>query len=137
MSQGIRPGGLTALAVLNFVIGGFGCLGVLASAALLTAGDALTKGIEVADMPSDGMMMFSLAGSVVTTVLLIISGVGYLGMKKTLGYRVGNIYAVASILLSLAEVMMTGFVIYSIIIFVYPLVTLFLLNTAFKEDFVN
>ena len=137
MSQGIRPGGLTALAVINFVIGGFGCLGVLAQAAFLTAGDTLTRGVEVPDMPSDGVMMFSLAGSLVTTALLIISGVGYLGMKKALGYKMGNIYAVVSILTSVVEVMMVGFVIYSIIFFVYPLVTLFLLNTAFKEDFVN
>ena len=35
MTAGKRPGGLTALAVLNFVFGGFGALGVLAMGALI------------------------------------------------------------------------------------------------------
>ena len=30
MAEGKRPGGLTALAVLNFVFGGLGALGILA-----------------------------------------------------------------------------------------------------------
>jgi len=139
MSKENRPGGLTALAVINFVFGGLGCIGLLALFALLGAVDHASEGQATADMTSSGSIMVSLLLSVVTVALLIISGIGYLGLKKGMGFKMGNLYAVISIAGSIVSLIMMGqgFSIGNIIGFIYPAVTLFLLNTTFKEDFVN
>jgi len=139
MSQGNRPGGLTALAVINFVIGGIACLGLIALLALLGAADQLSEGEASVAVASDGGVMLSLIMGVLTVVLLIISGIGYLGQKKMMGHKLGNAYAVISILSSIIGIIAASqsFGIGSIIGFIYPCVTLFLLNTTFKQDFVN
>lgn len=137
MSQGKRPGGLTALAVINFVFGGFGCLGILALAALLGAADEILEGQASAEVASSGMVMFSLLLSVAVVALLIVAGIGYLGQKKKLGFLCGNLYAIISIVSSLLGVITGGFSMASLIGFVYPVVTIVLLNKIFKDDFIN
>lgn len=137
MSQGKRPGGLTALAVINFVFGGFGCLGIFGMVALMDAANTITEGAAGTEVASSGMLMVSIILMVATVALLIISGVGYLGLKKTLGFKMGNLYAIASILSSVLGIVVAGFAISSVIGFIYPAVTLVLLNTTFKKDFVN
>jgi hypothetical protein len=75
--------------------------------------------------------------------LLIASGVGYLKLKKFLGRTLGNSFAVIRIAYGIAVALYLpveiggGFGIGAIIGFVYPVLTLLLLNTVFKEDFVN
>ncbi len=133
-----RPGGLTALAVLNFVFGGLGALGLLAVAALLSAVDSATGG-EVHSAPGAGLVYFLLLLGIVNVALLIASGVGYLKQKKFLGRTLGNTYGVLSIastVIGLAAAN-TGFGLQTIIGLVYPVLTLALLNTTFKEDFIN
>ncbi len=137
MSQGKRPGGLTALAVINFVFGGLGCLGILGMVALLGAVDQITEGAGTVEVASNGSIMVSIVLSIATVALLIISGIGYLGLKKMLGFKMGNLYAIISIVASIVGIIAAGFTIGSLIGFIYPGVTLFLLNTTFKEDFVN
>jgi hypothetical protein len=151
MSQSKRPGGLTALAVINFVWGGFGCIGVfamMAAIALIKGGTnvlnevaANDESISVTTVAEPGLtaMYVSLILAVVTAALLIVSGIGYLGLKKTMGFKMGNLYGIISILSSIFSIMAAsqGFGIMSIIGFIYPAVTLLLLNTTFKEDFVN
>ena len=75
----------------------------------------------------------------VVITLLIISGIGYLGLKKTLGYKMGNLYGIASIITSIISIMIASekFGLWGVIGFIYPALTLLLLNTTFKEDFVN
>jgi hypothetical protein len=72
-----------------------------------------------------------------------VSGVGYLKLKKFLGRTIGNVYAIVSIVYSAASPFLLpaalggGFGIAAIIGLIYPLLTLILLNTTFREDFVN
>ncbi len=137
MADGKRPGGLTALAVLNFVFGGFGVLAVLAAAAILGAVDSATDGALSGEMgASVGMFQFILMA--LSAALLIVSGVGYIGQKRVLGRMMGNFYGATSLLnngLSLANGAEFSF--FTIVGLVYPVLTLILLNTTFKDDLVN
>lgn len=132
-----RPGGLTALAVLNFVFAGLGLLALLALFALL---GAVEKGAAAAEVHiSTGMLWALILLGFVRMGIMIAAGVGYLGQKKFLGRTLGNTYAILSLLdtalgLALAS---TGFGIGTLIGLIYPVLTLFLLNTTFKEDLVN
>jgi hypothetical protein len=145
MADHKRPGGLTALAVLNFVFGGLGALGVLALFALTSAAGELSSALENAGGevtshgPGLGMIWVGVALSAVSVVLLLVSGVGYLGMKKGMGQKGGTLYGVVSIISSLFSVfaLSTGFGAGTIIGLVYPVLTIVLLNTTFKDDFVN
>ena len=137
MADGKRPGGLTALAVLNFVFGGFGVLAVLAAAAVLGVANDVTDGAVAAEMgASVGMFQFILMA--LSAALLIVSGVGYIGQKRVLGRMMGNFYGATSLLnngLSLANGAEFSF--FTIVGLVYPVLTLILLNTTFKDDLVN
>jgi hypothetical protein len=144
MAGGKRPGGLTALAVLNFVFGGlsaFGLLAVFAAIAIAKkAADTVQANGGTVDYkgPSLTMLYVGLIISTVTTLLLIISGVGYIGLKKFLGRTLGNLYGVLSLGGSILSIVTGGGLGFFVIIFmIYPLLTLILLNTTFKEDFVN
>jgi hypothetical protein len=144
MPGGKRPGGLTALAVLNFVFGGLGALGVLALVALLAVANKVVdeaSGGEatISSAPGAGMIYLSLALSVVGIILLIASGVGYLKLKKFLGKTLGNVYALLSIANSIVgiAVLKLGFGFGTILGLIYPVLTLILLNTVFKDEFVN
>ncbi len=156
MSEGKRPGGLTALAVLNFVFGGFGVIGVLAIWALYAVVTSAAKVVTTAAagtadaqnvanaanavvQQGSTMLLISLILMVVTVTLLIVSGVGYLGQKKFLGQRLGSIYGMVSIAQTVLGIVFlkSGFGIGTIIGITYPALTLFLLSTTFKDDFVN
>jgi hypothetical protein len=69
--------------------------------------------------------------------------VGYLKLKKFLGRTLGNVYAVMSVVYSIGSALLLpvtlggGFNIMAIVGLIYQVLTLILLNTTFKEDFVN
>lgn len=144
MADGKRPGGLTALAVLNFVFGGIGAIWTL----LLFGGLTLIKkGIEAAEQ-SGGSVKWegqSLTGayiyillSAVGAILLITSGVGYLKQKKFTGRTLGTVYALVSLGGSAIGVVTGGGIgFFTIILSVYPILTLIMVNTTFKDDLVN
>lgn len=81
--------------------------------------------------------------SLVSGLLLLLSGIGYLKQKKFLGRTLGNIYAVIDIINSVIIIIMFepeiggGFDIKTMIGLIYPALTLILLNTTFKEDLTN
>jgi hypothetical protein len=136
MAEGNRPGGLTALAVLNFVFGGFGVLGVLAMAALFGFFNELSEGEIAKEVGGEGILLFILTG--ISAALLIVSGIGYLGQKRVLGRMMGSFYGIASIAnnglsLAVGEEFNFG----TIVGLVYPVLTLILVNTTFKDDLVN
>ncbi len=153
MSEGKRPGGLTALAVLNFIFGGFGAigaLGLLAIMALLNVAaaeaDLDENGRALADAWAEaGMPIFYLivATTALSAFLLIASGVGYIKQKIVMGRMLGNAYAILAIVIaviqgaSLSAEAGGGFNIGTIVGLIYPLLTLALLNTTFKHDFTN
>jgi hypothetical protein len=144
MAGGKRPGGLTALAVLNFVFGGISAILLLFAFGLIAITKAaIEKATEAGATatytgPSLTMVYVSLLLSTITTILLIVSGVGYIGIKKFLGRTLGNLYAVISIGASIFQiVLMKASIGFTVVFMIYPLLTLILLNTTFKEDFVN
>ncbi|MCA8975452.1 MAG: hypothetical protein KDC98_12080 [Planctomycetes bacterium] len=152
MSEGKRPGGLTALAVLNFVFGGFGLLQVLGQAAFvfLLMSDVLPKGMDeegreaietLRELDIGNFMLAIAATGALVVGLQIASGIGYLKQKRLLGRIVGSIYALASIG---HTVLMTygftpdgerqGFQLFTMVLSIYPALSLILINTTFKED---
>ncbi len=152
MDEGKRPGGLTAMAVLNFIFGGLSILSILFLAAVI----AIVFSTEVADEAqqkikeafekegvTSAMLVFSFSLSLIASILLIISGVGYLKQKKVLGRGLGNAYAIIAIASSVVSVIMMpkegggGFNLMTMIGLIYPVLTLALLNTVFKEDFIH
>jgi len=141
MAEGRRPGGLTALAVLNFVFGGLGALFALlgfAGLALIqkAAEEARAHGGKVET--SYGLAVVALLLLAVSAFLLITSGVGYLKQKKFMGRTLGTVYALVSLGSTLIGVINGGGVGIGTIIFsVYPLLTLIMVNTTFKDDLVN
>ncbi len=152
MDEGKRPGGLTALAVINFVFAGFGLLGILGMIVILTfVGAMSTEGMNETQkaqfeaFQDMGLPLFIVVFGLeaVSSVLLLVSGIGYLKQKKIIGWALGNAYAVLAIISSIVSAFLFaaalggGFNIGTMINLIYPLVTLFLLNTTFKEDFVN
>jgi hypothetical protein len=155
MNEGKRPGGLTALAVINFVFSGWGFIGLLFFAAFFAfIGKIPTDDMQEAQRVqfeafqnlglSVFVMIFVL--SLISNVLLLVSGIGYLKQKKILGRMIGNAYAIFAIASSvisgfifageMAE-MGGGFSIMTIVGLIYPILTLILLNTTFKDDLTN
>jgi hypothetical protein len=138
-TPGHRPGGLTALAVLNFIFGGLGGLGLLLLFGLMSAADSATQGEITRNIPNKSLIYVALLLGAINVVLLITSGVGYLGQKRFLGKTLGTIYGLLALLgtgLDLALISKT-FSIGTIIGLIYPVLTLALLNTTFADDFPN
>jgi hypothetical protein len=148
MATGRRPGGLTALAVLNFVFAGLSLLSVLATVFVFAYANTLK---EAAHKPEDRAMLEALenmntslwvlivVSSILATVLLIVAGIGYLKMRGW-GRSVGNLYAITAIASGTLGAVMTpeeiggGFNIGTIIGLVYPVLTLYFINATFKDD---
>jgi hypothetical protein len=151
MSTGKRPGGLTALAVVNFIFGAFGVLTSLAFIAIVKFAGELAENVEESDKAAFeafeelgfGLFLGIVIFSFLSSILLLVSGVGYLKLKKFMGRKLGNLYAASAIIYSLGLGLVMppdlggGFNIGTIIGLVYPVLTLVLLNATFKDDFVN
>jgi hypothetical protein len=152
MSETKRPGGLTTLAVLNFVFGGKDCLNTLGLVAMIVIKSGAIrlpdqKGIDefakvIAELPINviyGMTAFH----VVSAFLLIASGVGYLKQSKVWGRVLGSAGGLVWMggALALAAVSADapggGFTLLTLAMLVYPVLTLVLLNTTFRGDFVR
>ena len=152
MSEGKRPGGLTALAVINFIFAVISVLGILGMVALMAlsgsaegldeAAREMKQAFEEAGIGA-GLLAVIVALNIVTTVLLVCSGIGYLKLKKFLGRGLGNAYAILTIGSSIASALIMpvkaggGFNLAFLIGMIYPAITLILINTTFKEDLVN
>ena len=138
MNQGKRPGGLTALAVLNFIFSGWGLLGLLGMITMFVLFGKLA--IQAMGWP---ILIGLLVVSAVSSILLLLSGIGYIKQKKFLGRALGNTYAILAIISGVVSALIMkpeiggGFNIGGIIGLIYPLLTLILLNTTFKEDLAN
>ena len=151
MSVGKRPGGLTALAIVNFVWGAISALvlllGLLAVVFLWT-GDA--GGGQIAEiarqtrekMEEHGISLVAytviVCWGAVTLPLMLIAGVGYLNQSNIWGRLMGNLYALSSIGQSVAGIFVLsamGFGLGHIIEIILPVVTFVLINTTFAEDF--
>src|SRR6185436_7512098 len=95
--------------------------------------------LEALSSLGSGWLAFTVASGAIGGVLLIVSGIGYLQQKKFLGRTLGNVCAVFRIFVTAAMVLwlpaeLRSGSILSILSFIYPALTLVLLNTTFKED---
>ncbi len=145
----MRPGGLTALAVFNFILSASGALGSLGMVAMALLGPVVEGAGPERPTPFDAVVEFGAirvvllaAGSFVVAALGVLSGIGYLKLRKFLGRTVGNVYAVFSIVSTIpwlwAPVAVGGGFDLSVLLSVlYPILTLVLINTTFREDLVN
>ena len=152
MNEEKRPGGLTALAVINFIFSGWSVIGLLGLAAVFAfigkiptdQMDANQKA-QIEAFQELGLPVFIIIFvlSLISSVLLLLSGIGYLKQKKFLGRTIGNTYAVVTIISSVITGIMFapelggGFNIMTMVGLIYPVLTLILLNTTFKEDLTN
>ena len=146
MAEGKRPGGLTALAVLNFVFGGLGAIGILILGGLVAVADQMTGG-EVSGAAAEGLVEAGMNGalllvtivlSIASCVLLIISGVGYIKQKRVMGRTMGSLYGILALVGTILTLVSGGdFGFGEIIGLIYPVLTLIMVNTTFKDDLVN
>ena len=152
MNEGKRPGGLTALAVLNFVFAGFGFLslfGLIAFFFLIgmipTEGMGEQESAQIEALQKIGLplLIVTVGLSLISSVLLLTSGIGYIKQKKFLGRILGSGHGILTIISSIITGLLFGselgggFNIGTIINLIYPVLTLILLNTTFKDDLIN
>ncbi len=141
MADGKRPGGLTALAVLNFVFGGIGAIFALLAFGGLSLIREAAQRAEAAGAKVEQSLGLAYVVVLLTAVgafLLITSGVGFLKQKKFLGRTLGTVYALVSLGgTALTVVNGGGIGIGTIIFSVYPILILIMVNTTFKDDLVN
>ena len=152
MNQENRPGGLTALAVINFVFSGWGMLGLLFLAGFFALIGMIptdqmdeTQRMQIEAFQNMGIPVFIVIFilSLVSNVLLLLSGIGYIKQKKIMGRWLGNAYGIISIVSSVISGFLFpsdiggGFNIMAIVGLIYPVLTLILLNTTFKDDLTN
>ncbi|HET8696398.1 MAG TPA: hypothetical protein VFO94_02865, partial [Gammaproteobacteria bacterium] len=111
MNDQHRPGGLTALAILNFVFGGLALLSMLAPLlpllAQLAPPDMNAEDRAQLDALSSlgpGWLTFAAVSGGIGGALLIASGIGYLQQKKFLGRVLGNVCAVVRLATTLTTV---------------------------------
>ncbi len=117
-----RPTGMTVLAVFNFL----GALSALGLAALNLNELGATGRLTAAAAVSNG-----LAGAL--GLLLLASGIGYLGGKRVMGRYLGNAYAVAALGFSVLTIATGAFAAGTLVAIVYPVVTLACINGPYKE----
>ena len=131
-----RPGGLTALAVINFVIAGFLGLGLLGLLIVLGGSGEMPKGVTQSYLYVRTLFL------VVDVTLLVLAGVGYLRQKRVMGRFLGSGEAVFSLLFFgyvLGYTLGQGnpFMFSTLQQLIYPGITLVLLNWVFRENLVN
>lgn len=146
-----RPGGLTALAVINFILGGFGIISsALSFLSMSMIGNVSTTGmpeaakakIEALQKIDPSLFAIMIGMSIISAMLLFLSGIGYIKQKRVLGRIMGNIYGfygIVSVIVSYLIIPkeLSGHGIWSIVGIIYPTLTLILLDTSFKNDLNN
>jgi len=126
MTKSKRPTGLTALAVINFIF----VIGLLFSIATYFSTDLLAKaGLTV--------NLYTILSPIITAILLLTCGIGFIKMDYIMGYWFGNIFGVLSLLNIIVFNAIRGFSGFAghIPSMVYPIILLFLLNLKYKEHF--
>jgi hypothetical protein len=135
---GRRPGGLTALTILNFVFGAFGLIGVATLAYAMTDPEFReTFDKSLREPATDQWLAIMIAAGAIEALLLLLSAIGFLGQRLVLGRIVGSVYGIWGLAENAYMVSVAGFDITTMIGIVYPLLTLVLVNTTFRDDLVR
>ncbi|OVE76490.1 hypothetical protein BVX98_05790 [bacterium F11] len=126
MEKKKRPVGLIVLAVINFVLAFFGGVFILLlySRSLLSAGGL-------------SLNPYTLFSPLVTSILLVVSGIGFIDMSRKMGYFTGNAFCILSILNIFIFNATQGFSQFATHLpsLVYPIVLFSLLNFKYKRYF--
>ena len=142
-----RPGGLTALAVFNFVLSALTALGAMNFVFFIVArnNDELREQMAKSDSSGEVAQFMDLpVGTLVLLTvltlgvagLLLLSGLGYMKMKRFMGWWMGMLYVAISVGAAVYQTSVTGDVTVNLLInLVYPIVTAVLLLTTFRRDF--
>jgi len=130
----LRPGGLTTLAIINFVLGGFQALGSLISLRAVKAVVTVNGQVQQAD-PT--IAAIGVALNFILAILLILSGVGFLKTSRWLGWLPANLYVIVfvlrTVLLYAGDLAYEDPSTFSLIGFVYPLLILIFANLVFAD----
>jgi ABC-type transport system involved in multi-copper enzyme maturation permease subunit len=157
MAHTHRPGGLTALAILNFIFGVITFFGLFTYVALVATprSPAIREEFMKNQPPKErarfeallreademgGLLWASFGLDALGAGLAIASGFGYLKMRKRLGRGAGTLYgmvaiASAAILAREADPPLGGFTLETVMNVLYPGAALILINTLFARDF--
>lgn len=156
MTVSMRPGGLTALAVLNFIIAGWSGLRALQRASQCAIVFAKRGGVDVIPtegFPPDQRRLFEILYSIhpahliidtgllaLCTLLALASGIGYLKQKRVLGFWVGLAYCVVALgttshrMMGFPTAYGGGVTPYILLSYFYPTLSIILLLTTFRRD---
>jgi hypothetical protein len=144
---------LPALSLLGIVNICFGIIGVLAFGSVLMAMAALLAGVfdqyqvslltvVVRDLAYDPFGWCVLVLAVLSELLLLMAGIGYLRRSRFQGRVVGNIYVMVSLLEGLLVLAVANEildilenVVFRVFFFALPLINGVLINSVFKQDF--
>lgn len=135
----VRPGGLTALSIINFVIAGITGMGILFS--LISFGCAVTVGgVEQSDP-----LQVKLVGIVFNAIIaasLFVSGAGLIRINRRGALVASNLYAaaaVAKVIIQLAGA--AGFrqspTMITVFSLVYPVLLVIMVNIVFRDLWKN
>ncbi len=151
MSQTMRPGGLTALAVLNFIAGGWACVHALHRFSQLAASLMLEQGMAKIEGPAAEqarlmgelnplLSIVDIVFLIACALTLVVSGIGYLRLKRLWGLWVGCTYCALGIVSaafrmnSFPPALGGGLTPYILLSYYYPILTLLTITTAFRRD---
>ncbi len=140
MERNVRPSGLTAFAIINFIFAGVIGISVMLSVGTLACAGSFSRtqalGPETANI------------SLVTTILnlavmalLVVSGIGYLKCSPILGRLFGSVYACADAVKTIIALLSLGILqqgstfiaIITVGNFVWPLLTIVFINFVFND----
>lgn len=124
-AQSKCPGGLKAMAIVNFVFAGIWTFWFIICLFAITELDLGSRWLQAAIW----LRSFEMA-------LMVVSGIGYLMQNRILGRYGGIAFASLAIFTTLMEATMVYyFNILTIIWLIYPVLTLIMLNTVFRDRF--
>ncbi len=130
----IRPTGLTALAIINFILGGFQVLGVLI--ALLSSSCTVTVNGAVRQAPAVGSIVFA-GADLLCAVALFVSGAGFITVNRVTGRWGANAYVVLAAAGIACRLIFPEFSGssggFSVLSLIYPLMLVLYTNVVFRD----
>lgn len=129
-----RPGGLTAMAIFNFLFAALGSLIVL----FAMLGVAMMAGNDP-NMPGLTILIIGLFLQGISVILLVVAGIGYLKQSRILGRFVGSAYGLLGVGASIVSHVIASqeFGMLDLAFLIYPVLTLILVNSVFRRDLAN
>ncbi len=151
MEEKDRPGGLTALAVINFIFAAFGLIGIpmlfvsklfISNIPLDQLTEAQAAQLSAFQNMSAATLALIVGWRTIALLLLLLAGIGYLKQKKVMGRFLGSAYGILAVIFTLLSTLMfsgafgQNFGIGTIIGLIYPVLTLLLLNFVYQDDLI-